>query len=124
MNGSMTVNPAASNYPMPSQPISRILFPQAGGDHPSGQAITGLLEQSTRVHFGASHSAEDHDHYGQWFSFTLLDLAPGGVCRSRNITAPAGGLLHHRFTLTGLNLVYYYLMFGPTNGYIRFVANR
>ena len=30
----------------------------------------------------------------------LLDLAPHGGCRSGHITAPAGGLLHHLFTLT------------------------
>jgi hypothetical protein len=33
--------------------------------------------------------------------FTLLDLAPGGVCRSKGITALAGSLLHYRFTLAG-----------------------
>jgi len=32
--------------------------------------------------------------------FTLLGLAPGGVCLAGDITATAGGLLHHRFTLT------------------------
>src|SRR5690349_17974867 len=31
----------------------------------------------------------------------LLDLAPGGVYRAAAITRGAGGLLHHRFTLTG-----------------------
>ena len=30
----------------------------------------------------------------------LLDLAPGGVCRSDRVTPAAGGLLLHRFTLT------------------------
>lgn len=30
---------------------------------------------------------------------TLLGLAPGGVCLASHITAAAGGLLHHRFTL-------------------------
>jgi hypothetical protein len=30
----------------------------------------------------------------------LLGLAPGGVCLAADITADAGGLLHHRFTLT------------------------
>ncbi len=30
-----------------------------------------------------------------------LDLAPGGVCRAAPVTRNAGGLLHHRFTLTG-----------------------
>ena len=31
---------------------------------------------------------------------TLLDLAPGGVCLATPVTRGAGGLLHHRFTLT------------------------
>ena len=30
----------------------------------------------------------------------LFDLAPGGVCRADPVTRVAGGLLHHRFTLT------------------------
>src|SRR5215472_13527614 len=30
-----------------------------------------------------------------------LDLAPGGVYRAAAVTCGAGGLLHHRFTLTG-----------------------
>ena len=30
----------------------------------------------------------------------LLDLAPGGVYRAAPVTRNAGGLLHHRFTLT------------------------
>src|ERR1700761_9627486 len=30
----------------------------------------------------------------------LLDLAPGGVYRAAAVTCGAGGLLHHRFTLT------------------------
>jgi hypothetical protein len=34
--------------------------------------------------------------------FTLLGLAPGGVCLANDITATAGGLLHRRFTLTGI----------------------
>ncbi len=33
-------------------------------------------------------------------AFALLDLAPGGVCPAGSIAATAGGLLHHRFTLT------------------------
>ena len=31
----------------------------------------------------------------------LLDLAPGGVYLAAPVTRNAGGLLHHRFTLTG-----------------------
>ena len=30
---------------------------------------------------------------------SLLGLAPGGVCRAGPVARPAGGLLHHRFTL-------------------------
>jgi hypothetical protein len=30
----------------------------------------------------------------------LFDLAPGGVCLADPVTRIAGGLLHHRFTLT------------------------
>ena len=33
-------------------------------------------------------------------NFFLLGLAPGGVCRARPVTRPAGELLPHRFTLT------------------------
>jgi len=32
----------------------------------------------------------------------LLDLAPHGGCLARRIAAPAGGLLHHLFTLAPL----------------------
>ena len=33
-------------------------------------------------------------------ALTLLDLAPGGVCRATRVTPGAGALLPHRFTLT------------------------
>src|SRR3954464_6433647 len=32
----------------------------------------------------------------------LFGLAPGGVCRARPVTRPAGELLPHRFTLTSV----------------------
>ncbi len=57
------------------------------GDHLSGSVIANALAQSTRMSNGTSSS------------FILLDLAPGGVCLSNDITAAAGGLLHRRFTL-------------------------
>ena len=38
---------------------------------------------------------------GKRATYTLLfSLAPGGVCLANHVTAVAGGLLHHRFTLT------------------------
>ena len=36
----------------------------------------------------------------------LLGLAPGGVCLAADITARAGGLLHHRFTLAHYWAIY------------------
>jgi len=40
-------------------------------------------------------------HPRGWLAVTtFLDLAPGGVYRAARITPGAGGLLHHRFTLT------------------------
>ena len=33
----------------------------------------------------------------------LFDLAPNGVYLAGHVTAPAGGLLHHPFTLTAAN---------------------
>ena len=35
----------------------------------------------------------------------LLGLAPDGVCLAADITADAGGLLHHLFTLTPLHMM-------------------
>ena len=37
---------------------------------------------------------------GRAAPYILLGLAPDGVCLASDITATAGGLLHHRFTLT------------------------
>ena len=37
----------------------------------------------------------------------LLCLAPGGGCLAADITARAGGLLHHRFTLAALRTAIY-----------------
>jgi hypothetical protein len=80
-----------------------------GGGHLSGRTIAGPLARSTRVSVGTS-SPDDHARLKclrfravkqPCMPSTLLDLAPGGVCRASRISAAAGGLLHHRFTLTG-----------------------
>jgi hypothetical protein len=39
----------------------------------------------------------------------LFDLAPGEVYRADRVTPAAGGLLHHRFTLTGAGPAVYFL---------------
>ena len=59
------------------------------GDHPSRTAVAGGLQRSTRELGRAA------------LERSLSDLAPGGVYRAARVTPGAGGLLHHRFTLTG-----------------------
>ena len=64
-------------------------YPRAGDDHPSTTYVAARLQRSTRV---LGRAALEH---------TLSDLAPGGVYLAAPVTRHAGGLLHHRFTLTG-----------------------
>ncbi len=61
--------------------------PRTGG-HPSPVAVAGDLQRSTRELGRAT------------LERPLSDLAPGGVYRAARVTSGAGGLLHHRFTLT------------------------
>ncbi len=56
------------------------------GRHPSSHTVASVIMRSTR---GFNRAGRP-----------LLDLAPGGVCLAAGVTAGAGGLLHHRFTLT------------------------
>ena len=66
-----------------------------GGGHPSGTAVAGSLVRSTR-----EHRAGRPRSLAQGAAGSPLDLAPGGVYRAAAVTCGAGGLLHHRFTLT------------------------
>ena len=70
---------------------------RAGG-HPSRTAVADSLVRSTREHrAGRPQSlAQEHAVAG----VLPLDLAPGGVYQAAQVTLSAGGLLHHRFTLT------------------------
>ena len=63
--------------------------PRAGGDHPSRRTVASPLQRSTRKLGRAA------------LERFLSDLAPGGVYLAVPVTGGAGGLLHHRFTLTG-----------------------
>jgi hypothetical protein len=75
------------------------VHPLARADgHPSRAAVAGSLVRSTRGHRAGSP---------QSLAQVLppkrkdpLDLAPGGVYQAVAVTCGAGGLLHHRFTLT------------------------
>jgi hypothetical protein len=78
--------------------IGRVLFAvrpreRAVGDHPSGMTVAGHLVQSTRGSWGGPPDPRRPRR-------VLLDLAPGGVCLATTVARRAGGLLHHRFTLT------------------------
>jgi hypothetical protein len=74
-----------------SRPISRILSSaflakHRMGCHPSSRVVANAIVRFTR---GFNRAGRP-----------LLNLAPGGVCIAGDVTASAGGLLHHRFTLT------------------------
>ena len=76
-----------------SRPVSRVLCARSedrAGDHPSRAAVADSLLRSTRELGRAA------------LERSLSDLAPGGVCRAARVTPGAGGLLHHRFTLTAV----------------------
>src|ERR1700712_4006062 len=73
--------------------IGRVLFagtPHDGpvGDHPSPGAVADTLQRPTRE-LGRTTLER-----------SLSGLAPGGVCLATTVARRAGGLLHHRFTLT------------------------
>lgn len=69
--------------------IRRVLFRRlrALDDHLSRDCVTTAFQRSTRGRDEQPHSP-------------LSDLAPGEVYRAGRVTPAAGGLLHHRFTLT------------------------
>src|SRR5689334_18780843 len=70
------------------RPISRLLYPLRGGDHLSAPTVTNRGQAAHPALFA-----------GRVAPMRLLGLAPSGVCLAADITAHAGGLLHHRFTL-------------------------
>src|SRR4029079_3802717 len=79
------------------RPVSRVLSSARTrtGDHPSGTAVASGLVRSTcelgRAALERSHSDGEP---------RPLDLAPSGFHLAARVTSNAGGLLHHRFTLT------------------------
>jgi hypothetical protein len=78
-----------------SQPVSRILSVRGPDGHPSGAAVAddlGAVYPRTRAGRPRTSAREPEG--------SLFDLAPGGVYPADRIAPAAGGLLHHRFTLT------------------------
>ncbi len=66
--------------------------PGGGGDHLSGAGVAAGLVRPTWCLAG---------HLGGYAPSHLLGLAPDGVYLAADVTAGAGGLLPHPFTLTG-----------------------
>ena len=77
--------PQKVGVPGMSRPIRRV---QSLGDHPSRTTVASRLQRPTRMLGRAA------------LGRMLSGLAPGGVYLAAPVTWGAGGLLHHRFTLT------------------------
>ena len=69
------------------------------GNHSSGIAVTGYLEQPTREPVRIRRLARGRT--------PLFGLAPGGVYRAASCYQSRGALLPHLFTLTGKPAVYF-----------------
>jgi|HubBroStandDraft_1064217.scaffolds.fasta_scaffold605266_1 hypothetical protein len=76
------------------------VHPLARADgHPSRAAVAGSLLRSTSEHRAGRPQTLAQAPCPRR-TRPPLDLAPGGVYRAAQVTLGAGGLLHHRFTLT------------------------
>ena len=77
-------------------------FKAKGDDHFSRTPIARRLKRSTRKSIagrtGPRQQPDERCHPA--LRCSLLDLAPGGVCRAKPVARPAGELLPRRFTLT------------------------
>ena len=78
-------------------PVPGCLAAVPFGGHPSRPAVAGGLQRPTR-RLGRAALERLRRHRER----CPLGLAPGGVYRATPVTRGAGGLLHHRFTLTPL----------------------
>jgi len=70
------------------------------GDHPSRCAVADALQRFTRRLGRAALERLRTPLLTVRTSGKALNLAPGGVYRAAPVARHAGGLLHHRFTLT------------------------
>jgi hypothetical protein len=100
--------------PQPPAHLDQIVSPQVsammGVSRPVGRVLCARLHEPAVIHLGlplptascglpASIGRAALDRSRRELR-SPLDLAPGGVYRAAAVTCDAGGLLHHRFTLT------------------------
>src|SRR5215472_16102780 len=84
-----------------------------GVSRPVGRVLCARLRGAAVIHLGLplpaascglpasiGRAALERSRRPAPFGASPLDLAPGGVYRAAAVTCGAGGLLHHRFTLT------------------------
>ena len=91
----------------PGQLISRILSGGEAGLHPGGlpplaftEVIICLGHTSQYASVQPTWNSRETSSFPSRRSSFLFGLAPDGGCPAAGITACAGGLLHHHFTLT------------------------
>src|SRR5664279_4655036 len=86
-----------------SRPVSRVLFPGALRRSRSATIHLGVPSpaRSCGPPAGSGGQPSNACAPSARSGRRLLDLAPGGVYLAVPVTRDAGGLLHHRFTLTG-----------------------
>src|SRR5271157_2951722 len=86
----------ASDDHFSGPPVSRCL------ERPTRKSITGRADPYAVLRAGGVSAGcpVSRDPVLPCRIAPLFGLAPGGVCRARSVTRPAGELLPHRFTLT------------------------
>jgi hypothetical protein len=87
----------------PSRPISRILSPLRLSPEWRRPSIWDARYRTPPAAYPGLQGSEQLPVPGPkaWIS-PLLGLALGGVCLAGTVTSPAGGLLHHHFTLANV----------------------
>ncbi len=70
------------------------------------------------------HAAHPVLFAGRAIPMHLLGLAPGRVYPATDITAHAGGLLHHRFTLTNVYTPAIHLSVALAVGFLRLAVSQ
>jgi hypothetical protein len=92
--------PADGNGLRTSRPVSRILFPGTSRCPVRRPSISACRRRQARATYPQARTGRPRTPAQPRPGTEPLGLAPGGVYRATPVTRGAGGLLHHRFTLT------------------------
>jgi hypothetical protein len=100
MNGSAKPPSRSEGRRGTSRPIGRVLSSRCRDGRPSIYDCRCRQPQAVYPQARAGRPQTPAQRHRTEVQQRLLDLAPGGVYRAARVTPHAGGLLHHRFTLT------------------------